>query len=186
MKRFALLLFLTGTTLFVSCSDDDDNPFQANESLIPGEWVLTEIKSEDGKASTTIQDIPVSGEYNVSGENYDASVTFTESAVETEPNTVVGSGSFTLVFTFTFLGIDPVEVKQNVPELIGSGDWVVDGNTLTTTVQGEDQSYEIVSLTEQTMTLKVPIDEETEVESPAAGTLTVTVTGDQIFVLTKQ
>lgn len=180
MKRLALLLFLAGSTLFVSCGDDDD-AIEINESLIPGEWNLTEIRSENGKASTTIEGVPVSGDYSISGKDYTATVTFTEATAENEPNTVTGSGGFTLVASVTIPTQDPIEVEQNIPEFIGSGEWSVSGNTLTVTVQNETTSYEITSLTEQSMTLKIVIDEERTIEN-----LTVAVTGDQFIVLTKQ
>ncbi|WP_160114568.1 lipocalin family protein [Aquimarina sp. AU474] len=184
MKKLNLLLFLVTSTLLISCGNDDDAPFVADESLIPGEWNLTEVKSEDGKISATIEGIPVTGDYSVSGKDYTASVTFTASTADNEPNTLSSTGGFTLVATVTLPTQDPVEVEEVVPSVIGTGEWTVDGNTLTTTVQGEMLKYEIVELNEQTMTLKVAIDEETTIEQ--LNNLSVTITGSQFFVLTKQ
>ncbi len=184
MKKLNLFLFLVATALFISCSSDDDAPFTADESLIPGEWNLTEVRSEDGKISATIQGIPVTGDYSVSGKDYTASVTFATGASENDPNTLSSTGGFTLVATVTLPTQDPVEVEEVVPSVIGSGEWTVEGNILTTIIQGETLTYEIVGLTEQTMTLKVAIDEETTIEQ--LNNLSVTITGSQFFVLTKQ
>ncbi len=185
MKKLALLLFLITTTLIVSCSSDDDAPFVADETLIPGEWSLTDIRSENGRASATIGGLPVNGDYSVTGRDYTATATFTESTSENEPNRVTGSGGFILVASITVPLQDPIEVEQNVPELIGTGEWTVNGNTLSVTVQQETTLYEITSLTEQSMTLKIAIDEEVTVEI-GAETVTASVTGDQFIELTKQ
>ena len=180
MKKLALFLFLAATTsMFTSCGDDDDS-IVVDESLVPGIWNLTETRSENGRASATIQGIPLSGDYSVTGNNYAATITFTESTVETEPNTFVGSGGFTLVASVTIPTQEPIEVEQNIPELFGTGEWTVSGNTLTLDVQGETTSYEIISLTDQSMTLKIAIDEEISTEV-GTETVTVAVTGEQFF-----
>ncbi len=185
MKKFALLLFLTSTVLFVSCSDDDNDPIEIDQSLISGSWNLTEVRSENGKATATVQNIPLSGDYSVTGKDYTATATFTASDSESEPNTVTGSGGFTLVASFSLPTQDPIEVEQNVPDLIGAGEWTVSGNTLSITVQQETTSYEITALTAQSMTLKITIDEDTTVDI-GGDSVAVSITGDQFFVLTKQ
>ncbi len=184
MKKLAFLLFLTTTTLIVSCSSDDDAPFVADETLIPGEWSLTETRSENGRASATIGGLPVNGDYSVTGRDYTATATFTESTSENEPNIVAGSGGFILVANFTIPFQDPIEVKQNVTELIGTSEWTVNGNTLSVTVQQETTSNEITSLTEQSMTLKIAVDEEITVEF-GAETIIASVTGDQFITLAR-
>ncbi|AXT61012.1 hypothetical protein D1816_11855 [Aquimarina sp. AD10] len=183
MKKLALYLFLAGTipALFVSCSSDDDNPIEINESFIPGEWDLTETKSENGKVTGTFQGIPVSGDYSVTGKDYTAKVNFTESTVANEPNTLTGSGGFTLVAEVTIPTQDPISVERNVPEFIGGGEWTIENNNLNVTVQGETVSYEITALSAQSMTLKATLDQDETIE----GT-TFRITGDQFFVLTKQ
>ncbi len=180
MKKLSLLLFLATTTLFLSCSSDDDAPIVIDASLIPGEWNLTETRSENGKVTTTVQGIPVSGDYSISGKDYTASITLTESTVTDEPNTFSSSGGFTLVATVTIPGQDPTEVEEVVPDFFGSGEWTVSGNQITTTVQGEAIAYEITSLTAQEMTLKATLNEEQTFEG-----VTVTITGDQFIVLSK-
>ncbi len=184
MKKFALFLFLATITLFVSCGDDDD-PIVIDQSLIPGAWDLTEVRSENGKASATVQGIPLSGDYSITGKDYAASAVFTEAASESEPNTVTGSGGFTLVASFTLPTQDPIEIEETIPELIGTGEWTVSGNTLSITVQQETTSYEITSLTEQSMTLKIAIDEEIMVDI-GNESVTASVTGDQFITLAKQ
>ncbi len=183
MKKCALFLFVISTILFSSCSSDDDAvaPFVADASLIPGEWSLVDVKSENGTFTTTVQGLPISGTYSVSGKDYNASVTLTEST----PNTITGSGGFTLVATFSIPLQEPITVEEVVPEFLGTGEWTINNNTLTTTAQGEIQSFEIVALSAQAMTLKLVINEETTIET-ALGTLTLTITGDQFIELIKQ
>ncbi|MCK8522291.1 lipocalin family protein [Aquimarina sp. D1M17] len=183
MKKLSLLLCLITASLFVGCSSDDDTPV-IDQSSIPGTWNLTDVRSENGKVSATIQGVPVSGDYSVDGKDYDASITFTEGTSENDANTVAATGGFTLVATVTIPTQDPVEVEETIPSVIGSGEWTVDGNTLTTTVQGETQNYEIVELTGTSMTLKIEIDETRTIEQ--LGNIEAAITGEQFFVLTKQ
>ncbi|MEW7290871.1 hypothetical protein [Aquimarina sp. 2304DJ70-9] len=187
MKKCVLFLFVISTTLFTSCSSDDDAvaPFVADASLIPGEWNLVDVKSENGTFTTTVQGLPISGTYTISGKDYNASVTLTEATVENEPSTLSSNGGFTLVATFSIPLQEPITVEEVVPEFLGTGEWTVNNNTLTTTVQGEIQSFEIIALSAQAMTLKLIINEETTVET-ALGTLTLTITGDQFIELIKQ
>ncbi len=178
MKRFAMLLFLVSTPLFFSCnSDDDDTPTQIDLNLISGEWDLTGIKSEDGKASATISNISVNGDYNVSGKDFNAEAIFTDG----EPNTFTSSGSFISVASITFATQDPIEYEREIPNFIGAGEWKAEGNILTTIVEGVKSSFEIVSLTEETMSLKVEINETIEQQN-----ITFEITGSQVFTLTKK
>ncbi len=187
MKKLALFLFVASTILFTSCSGDDDGgapPFIADESLIPGDWNLQEVRSENGTFTTTFQGLPVSGTYIVSGKDYAATISFTKSATAGEPNTTSGSGSFTLVASFNIPTQQPIVVEEPVPDLIGTGEWTLNGNTLTTTAQGESIAYEIIALTAQSMTLKFVINEQRTVDS-ALGPVTLNITGDQFVVLNK-
>ncbi|MDY8136527.1 lipocalin family protein [Aquimarina sp. 2201CG5-10] len=178
MKKFAILLFLSASSLFISCSNDDDDTIVIDESLIPGEWSLTEIRSEDGRVTTTIQGVPVSGSYDLTGKDYTAQVTFTEVS-GTDPNTFTSSGGFTLVATVS-IPTQSIDYEEAIPDFIGNGEWSVEGNTLTTSAQGQEQSFEIIALSAQTMSLKATIDETVEQQG-----FTFEATGSQIFTLTK-
>lgn len=180
MKKFAMLLFLASTSLFFSCSSDDDTSTEIDQNLISGEWNLTEIKSENGKVSTTIENIPVTGDLTLTGKEYTANVTFTETSATDEPNTFVSSGGFTAVASITIPTQDPIEYEEVIPDFIGAGEWKTEGNTLITTIDGEEESFEIVVLTAETMTLRVAVNETIELQG-----ITFDVTGNQIFVLTK-
>ncbi len=185
MKKIVLILCVVSTIVFTSCSSDDDAVlFVADASLIPGEWSLEEVRSENGTFTTTVQGLPISGTYSISGKDYNASITLTESTVENEPNTLISSGGFTLVATFSIPLQEPITVEETIPEFLGTGEWSINGNTLTTTAQGESLSYEIIALSTQAMVLKTVINEETTVES-ALGELSVTITGDQFIVFSK-
>ncbi|WP_103072458.1 lipocalin family protein [Aquimarina sediminis] len=180
MKKIAMLLFLASTSMFLSCNSDDDSPIQIDQSLIPGEWCLTEIKSENGKVSATIENIPVKGDYSLSGKDYTAKVTFTEASDPDLPNTFVSSGGFTLVATIK-IPTQSIDHEEIVPDFIGSGEWKVEGSKLITTVGGKEESFEITVLNSQTLSLKKDIDETVEQEG-----ITFNVSGSQIFTLTKK
>lgn len=180
MKKFAMLLFLASTSLFFSCSSDDDSPIAIDQALIPGEWDLTEVKSEDGKVTTTIENIPVSGDYSISGKDYTAEASFTESSNTNEPNTFTSSGGFTIVATIS-IPTQSIDYEQVVPDFIGAGEWKVEGTRLITTVAGTDKSFDIITLNAQTMSLRVDIEETVEQQG-----FTFSVTGSQIFTLTKK
>ncbi|GAA4277110.1 hypothetical protein [Aquimarina mytili] len=186
MKKIVFFLFAVSAIIVTSCSNDDDViPFVADASLIPGAWDLQEIRSENGTFTTTVQNLPITGTYSISGKDYNASVTLTEATAENEPNTLSSTGSFTLVATFSIPLQEPIVIEEAIPEVLGTGEWSVNGNTLTTTTQGESQSYEIIALSAQALTLRIAINEETTVES-ALGTLTINITGDQFIELRKQ
>ncbi|WP_438422252.1 hypothetical protein [Aquimarina macrocephali] len=180
MKRFAMFLFLASTLLFVSCNDDDDSPIEIDQSLIPGEWNLTEVKSENGKVTATIENIPVSGGYSLSGKDYTAEATFTKASEADKPNTFLSSGGFTLVAKIT-IPTQSIDYEEAIPDFIGAGDWKIDGTKLITTVANKDVSFDIIALTAQTLSIKKDIKETVEQQG-----ITFEVTGSQIFTLTKK
>jgi hypothetical protein len=180
MKRFAMFLFIVSTSLFISCNDnDDDSPIEIDQSLVPGEWNLTDIKSENGKVTTTIENIPLSGNYSLSGKDYTAEATFTEVSDADKPNTFVSSGGFTVVAKIA-IPTKTIDYEQVIPDFIGAGNWKIDGNKLITTVADNDVSFDITALTETTMSIKKDIKETVEQQG-----ITFEVSGSQIFTLTK-
>lgn len=180
MKKNVLLLFIATTSLFLSCKKDDDSSINADASLVPGEWSLSEIKSENGKVSTTIENIPVSGNYFITGKDYTAKITFTEFSDTNKPNTFVGSGGFTVIATIK-IPTQSIDYEQIVPNFLGVGEWKVENTRLITTVAGKNKSFEIITLTDKTMRIKTDIKETVEQKG-----FTFEVTGDQIFTLTKK
>lgn len=180
MKRFAMLLCLATTLLFVSCNNDDDAPIEIDQSLIPGEWSLTEVKSENGKVTATIENIPVNGDYSISGKDYTAEAIFTEVSDATKPNTFVSSGGFTLVAKIT-IPTQSIDYEESIPNFIGAGEWKIDGTKLITIVAEKEVSFDIIALTAQTMSIKKDIKETVEQQGIA-----FEVTGSQIFTLTKK
>lgn len=182
MRKITLILLAFSINLFVSCSNDDsDGPITIDESLISGDWVLSDIISEDGKFTTTISGFPASGDFTTTGSDYTLQISFVETAEE-EPNTFTSAGGFTAIVAAQIPSQDPIEIEQNFPDFFGSGEWSVNGNTLTTTVQGESQTYEIRELSATTMKLAIPIDESVPYEPLD---ITVDLTGTIIATLTK-
>jgi len=184
MKRITLLLFTISLSLFVSCSNDDnDDPTTIDQSLIPGVWKLTDITSEDGRFSTTLNGIPLTGNYEASGKDYTMEITFTETAAE-EVNTFTSTGGFTAVGQVQIPTQDPIELEQNFPDFFGTGQWRIDGNKLITTVEGESQTYEIRELTSTTLKLAGSIDESVDYDLNGTN-ITVNLTGTIITTLSK-
>ncbi|EZH74532.1 hypothetical protein ATO12_12240 [Aquimarina atlantica] len=180
MKRFAMFLCLASTLLFVSCNNDDDSPIEIDQSLIPGEWSLSDVKSENGKVTATIENIPVNGSYSISGKDYTAEATFTEVSDTDKPNTFTSTGGFTLVAKIT-IPTQSIDYEESIPDFIGAGEWKIDGTKLITTVAEKDASFDIIALTAQTMSIKKDIKETVEQQG-----ITFEVTGSQIFTLTKK
>lgn len=180
MKKIVIFLFLAITSLFLSCKNDDDSPIVVDASLVPGEWSLSEIKSEDGKVTTTIENVPISGNYSITGKDYTAKITFTEVSDTNKSNTFVSSGGFTVIATIK-IPTQSIDYEQVVPDFLGAGEWKVEDTKLFTTVAGKEKSFEIIDLTDKTMRIKTDIKETVEQEG-----FTFEVTGSQIFTLTKK
>jgi len=150
LKKFIVLFSVT--LLFISCNNDEA-VLQIENSQILGLWKLTEL-TEDGTTTTTAQGIDLSATFTAYGKNIDAEVNFTEN-----PNKFVSSGSYTSVITTVVLGQQTV---QEVPinDFIGTGDWEVNGNIITVTSNGEENSAEILELNESMLKLKFVYNQE--------------------------
>jgi len=183
MKKIALYLFLASSTFLASCSDDDE-PAMVNTSLLAGEWNLSEIKTENGRATVTVPTVPLplSADFNISGKDYDTVLTFTESTTEGTPNTFSGSGGFTLIGTLSLPAGEPIVEEQTIPDLFGMGEWSLSGNTLTTIVQDQSIIYEITELTEQKLVLKTSLEGQEQTIQDFTGTVE---SGDQFATFTK-
>jgi len=183
MKKFALYLFIATTTFLVSCSDDEDAP-TVDTSLLAGEWNLTEIRTENGKATATIpaSPIPISVGFSLTGKDYNATLTFTESDTQGAPNTFTGAGGFTVIGTLKLPIGDPITEEEIIPDFFGSGEWSISENNLSTTVQGQTITYDIIELTAQKLVLKVSLVGEERTVQDITGTID---SGDQFATFTK-
>jgi len=153
MKNLKKLIVLFSVTLlFISCKSDE-SVLQVENSQILGLWKLTEL-TEDGTTTTTSQGISISATFTTYAKNIDAELNFTEN-----PNKFDSSGSYTSVVTTEILGQQTV---QEVPinDFIGTGDWEINGNTITVTSYGEVNTAEVLELNESKLKLKILYNRE--------------------------
>lgn len=174
MKIFKLILFTAFISLTISCSKDDDNPAPENNGEIVGVWKGTTV-NYTGSTTTTAQGQSITADYV--GEAYDVDyiLTFTEN-----PKKVVSDGSYSIELTTTVNGQSTTQNVENL-ELLSSGDWSINGNTLSITVDNETDDATIVELTNNNLVLNV-----VETETNTGSGFTVTSTTDVTLSFTKQ
>ena len=105
----------------------------------------------------------------------DYTLTFTEN-----PKKVVSDGSYSIELTTTVNGQSTTQNVENL-ELLSSGDWSINGNTLSITVDNETDDATIVELTNNNLVLNV-----VETETNTGSGFTVTSTTDVTLSFTKQ
>lgn len=156
MKKISIL-FLSFLFVFASCSKDDDNtPNQVDSTIdITGSWELTGMEYE-GESSQTVQGQTITMDYVGVARDIDAQVVFTEN-----PNEVTSTGSYTIDLTMNYLGqtITQDYFLDFSDYITSASSWSIDGNEMTFESEGEVQTAEIVTLTQNMMVLLV---EQTE------------------------
>lgn len=174
MKIFKTFLLVAFVSLTVSCSKDDDNPTPVNSGEIVGVWRGTTV-DYSGTTQTSGQGQNFTADFV--GEAYDVDYTLTFSE---NPNKVVSNGSYSIELTTTINGQSTTQNIEGL-EFLSTGDWSIDGNTLTVTVDGETDDITIEQLTHDTMVLKGQ-----EIQTMSQGGMTVTSTTNIILTFTKQ
>ncbi|MBG43755.1 MAG: hypothetical protein CL530_07280 [Aequorivita sp.] len=174
MKIFKLILFTAFISLTISCSKDDDNPAPENNGNIIGVWKGTTV-NYTGSTTTTAQGQSITADYVGEAYDVDYTLTFTEN-----PKKVVSDGSYSIELTTTVNGQSTTQNVENL-ELLSSGDWSINGNTLSITVDNETDDATIVELTNNNLVLNV-----VETETNTGSGFTVTSTTDVTLSFTKQ
>ena len=174
MKIFKLILFTAFISLTISCSKDDDNPAPENNGNIIGVWKGTTV-NYTGSTTTTAQGQSITADYVGEAYDVDYTLTFTEN-----PKKVVSDGSYSIELTTTVNGQSTTQNVENL-ELLSSGDWRINGNTLSITVDNETDDATIVELTNNNLVLNV-----VETETNTGSGFTVTSTTDVTLSFTKQ
>ena len=174
MKIFKLFLFTAFISLTISCSKDDDNPTINNNGNIAGVWKGTAV-DYTGNTTTSGQGQNITATYVGEAYDIDYTLTFTEN-----PQKVISDGSYSIELTTTVNG---QTTTQNVEGLtfLESGDWTMNGNTLSITVDNETNDAAILELTDNTLVLKA-----VESQTMSQGGFTVTSTTEVILNFTKQ
>jgi len=174
MKNFKLFLFISLISLTFSCSKDEENPTPTNSGEIIGVWKGTTV-NYTGSSTTTVQGQSTIADYI--GEGYDVNYTLT--FIENTKK-FVSDGSFSIELTGTVNGQTFTQNVEN-QELIPSGDWSVNGKTLSFIIDNETDDATIVELTNNTLILNL-VKTETNTDSD----FTVTSTSDVTISFIKQ
>lgn len=151
MKNLSIL-FLSFLFVFSSCSSDDDANDQIDSAIdVTGSWELTGMESE-GEATGEFNGQTVTLPFELLGKDFDAQVVFTEN-----PNEMIPSGTLTLEVTVIFMGFSETtdEIVDFDNEFAPASSWSIDGNILTYESEGEIQTAEITTLTQNKMVLLV-------------------------------
>lgn len=174
MKIFKLFLFTAFLTLTISCSKDDDGPSTTNNGNIVGVWKGTAV-DYTGTTTTSGQGQNVTADYVGEAYDIDYTLTFTEN-----PKKVISDGSYSIELTTTVNG---QSTTQNLEDLtfLESGDWTMNGNTLSITVDNETDDATIMELTDSSLVLKA-----VESQTMSQGGFTVTSTTEVILSFIKQ
>jgi len=154
-----IVVLFSATLLFTSCNSDDA-VLQIDNSQILGTWKLIELE-ENGTTVTTTQGTSITATLSAFGKDIDAELTFTEN-----PNKFVSLGSYVSVITTEVLG---QQITQEVPinNFLGSGDWEINGNSMSVSTNGEEDMAEIIELNESRLKLKYTTSEETTLQGTA-------------------
>ena len=121
MKILKLLSLSILLTLFISCSsDDDENTMPVDQDSLIGTWEMISLRV-DTNFSGTVLEVPITSSTNSVGENFDYTLTFTET-------TYSASGSYDIVTTGTVNGIPLDEERETIADASESGTYeFVDG-----------------------------------------------------------
>ncbi|MCZ4319875.1 lipocalin family protein [Aequorivita viscosa] len=173
MKIFKLFLFTALISLTVSCSSDDDSSTPANNGDIIGVWQGTAVDYR-GTTTTTAQGQTITADYVGEAYDVDYTLTFTEN-----PNKVISDGSYSIELTTTVNG---QSTTQNVPnlEFLSTGDWSINGSTLSITVDNVTDDATIIELTNNSLILNV-VESQTTTEQG----ITIVSTTDVTLSFTK-
>src|SRR5690606_38164382 len=175
MKIFKLILFTAFISLTISCSKDDDSPAApTNNGEIVGVWKGTAV-DYTGNTSTSGQGQTITADYV--GEAYDINYTLT---FTDNPQKIISDGSYSIVLSTTIYGQTTTQNVEGL-EFLSSGDWNMNGNTLSITVNNETNDAELLELTDDTLVLKA-----VESQTMSQGGFTVTSTTEVILSFTKQ
>lgn len=142
ISKFAILALML--SVFISCDKDDEGTHAEN---ILGAWRMTDIHSENGEATITIQGLPITMDYASEGNSYNNTITFTEN-----PDELISAGSYVLKTTIETPGA-PTIFEETV-NTSGTEPWSINGDTLTQTIAGQTSKWEILELNKTILRLK--------------------------------
>ncbi len=166
MKR-KLFTIATILLLIFSCTNDADNETVTNQTigkevkkrleptdkeLVLGTWNITKVYSEEGKLTANYKQIPISMQLEITGKNYDMTVTFAEEKISNE-------GSFTAVANISSFVINKT-VEQKVKKLPSlDSKWEVKDKQIY--IEGEElPTIHFVKITKNETLVKIPLSKD--------------------------
>lgn len=120
LSRLFIALFIT--TTFIGCSSDDDGGNDTSASLV-GTWNITSLVY-GGENTFEVLGESSSSSFQGVGQNFDASVIFTEN-----PNEFVSSGSYDVVLDFEVEGVSET-TTTSIDNFQSEGSWERNGSIL--------------------------------------------------------
>jgi len=172
-------------TAFIGCSSDDDSTNNTSASLI-GTWSIVSF-DYDGVTSTEFMGESLDATFVGVGENFDASITFTEN-----PNEYSSSGSYDVVLSTTVLGMTdtmttPIDNFQSEGGWERNGDLLIfenefiELNSTIPTMEIDMNEVTILELTDTTLRLGQDVSQEISQDG-----LMVNFTINSEIILTRQ
>lgn len=119
---------------------------------IAGQWKMTDIHCDDGESTFDLLGTEFTETYSYHGTEYNTVTTFTEN-----PNEFSSTGSYTFEITTVFAGT-PTTQEIEVSTFQGTGEWSIDGETLTQVFGGATTLITILELTGNKMRLRQNLD----------------------------
>jgi hypothetical protein len=151
---------------------DDNTP---SASPISGEWNLTDAVINDGTGTTVFLGITYNLVYTATSINERVRVEFSEN-----PNKVTSTGTYGLQLKFSLLNQN-LEDNFTSESPFNNGDWNISGDKLTITSNATvDGTYNIISLTENTLQISTTID-----RNVTAGGVIIKAKGTLIMTFSK-
>lgn len=150
MKKSVLAIMLGLTVMLTSCSSDD-SPNVDTTIDITGNWDLVKQETRNGKITVTVEGEEVELGFSIEGGNFDYQQFF-----GTDPNIVTGEGSYTLIYSFTYLG-DVETGEQDISDngQFNGSTWEISGNNfIISNEETGDIVFSIKELTETTFRLE--------------------------------
>ncbi|WP_228851910.1 lipocalin family protein [Aegicerativicinus sediminis] len=156
MKYFAILMSFIISGILVSCSSDDGNNSKITSS-IEGEWTASDL---DYSGTTTFVFNGETINVDFVGEAYDMNNTL---VFNSNPNTVISSGYYSIELTFKMLGEEYTETAEDL-EFLEDGTWSLSGDKLTV-INGDESTVMLIKeLTEHRLILIIEEEEIIDLE----------------------
>ncbi len=131
---------------------EEEKPEPKDKELLIGTWSITKVYSKKGKLTATYKQVPVSMQLEITGKDYDMTLTFAEEKISNE-------GSFTAIAKISSFVINKT-VEQKVKKLPSvDGKWEIKDKQIY--VEGEEfPAIHFVKITKNETLVKIPLSKD--------------------------